>query len=248
MAILAGLAVVFIASHGPPEDESRSVIGNYSYWAVRIATESLLFFVTRSAIESYFKPQLSFAAITGFAVFLSHAPFVLSVTAIDIVLGYPELGMQGGGGPQPLLSALLWEMLYLADNHAALCLLLSMPRWICMQSEQPPSLLETDTPVTLLSSLDPPLNGAIIWIEAQEHYVRIMTTKESRLVLARFSDVIRELSNIGGMQVHRSHWVLESAVAAQRKEGQSLKLVLTTGDVVPVSRSFRQQVQSAFES
>ena len=252
LVIIAVLVIVFIASHGPFAGEPRSFLSNYIYWTVRIAVEGLLFLVIRSALGGSFARNLSFPALTSLAIAISHLPFVLSVTAIDITLGYPELGIEAGSNLyQPRLGALLLEMVYLADNHIAFCLLLSLPRWLLENKENPredePAAkdCETAVPSTLLSCLDPPLDGTVIWVEAQEHYVRITTTRESRMVLARFSDVVRELSQHKGMQVHRSHWVSESAIVETRKSGQSLSLVLNTGDTVPVSRSFRKRVDSA---
>ncbi len=179
---------------------------------------------------------------------MSHLPFVLSVTAIDIVLGYPELGLDASeNNPGPRLSALLWEGFVQADNHIALCLLLSLPRWMtivptAIENEPDKLARETEAPATLLASLEPPLSGAILWVEAQEHYVRITTKEETRMVLARFSDVIREMTKEQGMQVHRSHWVSKAAIVGKNKLGQNLCLTLSTGDSVPVSRSFRQRI------
>ncbi len=243
MAIIAALMVILIASHGPLVGEARSLPANYTYWTMRLVIEGLLFFVTRSALISYFDKRLSFTATTFTAIAASHLPFVLSVTAIDIALGYPELGIGTASDlDQPRLSALLLEMVYLADNHVAFCLLLSVPRWISATMTSPTSEADASAPATLLATLDPPLAGEVIWVEAQEHYVRITTTQENRLILARFSDILRELSTTKGMQVHRSHWVSEKAVISRQKSGQSLNLVLTTGDKVPVSRSFRKQI------
>jgi DNA-binding LytR/AlgR family response regulator len=66
------------------------------------------------------------------------------------------------------------------------------------------------------------------------------------MVLARFSDLLRELSRDEGMQVHRSHWIAISAVSKKEKSGQSMNLRLTTGDLVPVSRRYQQQVDENF--
>ena len=107
--------------------------------------------------------------------------------------------------------------------------------------DQPP-------PTSFLATIDPPLSGRIIWIEAQEHYIRINTENESRMVLHRFADAIRELPASAGMQVHRSHWVCFSDIKALKREGQRLRLLLSSGDYVPVSRSYRQQVEESFQS
>ncbi len=242
MAVVALLAALLIASHAQQEN-AAGMVQNFSYWFLRIAAQSLLFFVIRSVIEKYFQERLTFTTITVLAILISHLPFVLSVTAVDIVLGYPELGIGASAEvSQSRSRALFLEMIYLADNHIALCLLLSIPRWI-LRNAAPTSLPGQDQPAgTLLAGLTPPLDGQVIWVEAQEHYVRLTTDNENRLVLARFSDVIREFPNDTGMQVHRSHWISQKAIVAHQKSGQNMSLELTTGDIVPVSRAYQQKL------
>ena len=249
MVVLIGLlAVLFVTAHLPPADSPMQVAGFYLYWLFRIAIEALFFLLIRAALTTYVGDRLGFWRLTALAILTSHIPFVLSVTALDIVLGYPELGIGAEGGEaQSRLTAFLLEMVYLADNHLGLCLLLSLPRWLTKPSATGSSELAHETQSTLLSSLHPPLQGDIIWVEAQEHYVRVTTDQESRMVLARFSDVVRELTDQGGLQVHRSHWIRKAAILTTRKRGQNLQLELNSGDLVPVSRSYRQQVMRLLE-
>lgn len=244
IVVLIGLvAVLFVTAHLPWADSPIQVAGFYLYWLFRIAIEALFFLLIRAALSTYGGDRLGFWKLTFLAIVASHIPFVLSVTALDIVLGYPELGIGAEGGEaQSRLSAFLLEMVYLADNHLGLCLLLSLPRLLTISPAIEPSKLAHGTQSTLLSSLHPPLNGDIIWVEAQEHYVRVTTDQENRMVLARFSDVVRELNDQEGIQVHRSHWVRRAAILTTRKRGQNLQLELSSGDLVPVSRSYRQQV------
>lgn len=256
MALTALFAALLIASSQVAQDSPVALPGTYLYWIVRIAIEALLFFTARQVFEKYLPKTVSFAWTTGMAIVASHVLFVLSVTAMDIVLGYPELGIEAAGGDtQSRVRAFALELLYLSDNHIALCLLLSLPRLALRIAGDPAPQtanhwLPDDgrdvrelTP-TLLSAIDPPLNGQIIWAEAQEHYVRIATSNEVRMVLCRFSDIVRELPGDRGMQVHRSHWVARSAIAQAVKDGQNMKLVLLSGDSVPVSRSFRSAVET----
>ncbi len=259
MALTALFAALLIASSQVTQNIPVSLPGTYLYWIVRIAIEALLFFTARQVLERYLPATVSFAWMTGLAIVVSHLLFVLSVTAMDIVLGYPELGIgTAGSDTQSRIRAFAMELLYLSDNHIALCLLLTLPRLALRTAgdlaSQPAIHRSPDTDgtghgltPTLLSAIDPPLNGEIILAEAQEHYVRITTSTEVRMVLCRFSDIVRELPGERGMQVHRSHWVARSAIARTVKDGQNMKLVLHSGDSVPVSRSFRSAVETRLE-
>ncbi|MBB5686382.1 hypothetical protein FHS49_002406 [Sphingobium boeckii] len=88
------------------------------------------------------------------------------------------------------------------------------------------------------------LRGEILALEAEQHYLRIHSTEGNALILYRLSDAMRELGP-KGMQVHRSFWVTAGAVAHVVRNNVSLKLVLTNGMEIPVSRSFRLSVQQA---
>jgi hypothetical protein len=58
-------------------------------------------------------------------------------------------------------------------------------------------------------------------------------------------DIVRELpGDPRDLQVHRSHCVACSAIAEAVRDGQNMKLVLLSGDSVPVSRSFRSTVET----
>lgn len=78
----------------------------------------------------------------------------------------------------------------------------------------------------------------ILAIRAENHYVRILTTRGSRLLAYRFKDAIREFAQFGGVQVHRSFCVLPKSVLRCEKVGDRRVLVLKDERRVPVSRSY----------
>ncbi len=247
---VAALSVVLVAAHTHESSGFSTPLYTYLYTVIRIGVGCLLFLGARAWIESLWASG-STLAVTVAAIAASHIPYVLSVTALDIAVGMPELGLVTGQiNEAPRSTALLWELLYLADNHIGVCLLLALPRWLSATATEPADTditASSEPPPTLLSVIDPPLQGEVLWVEAQEHYVRVTTSTESRLVLARFSDIVRELPDSAGLQVHRSHWVAREAIADLKRSGQNVTLTLSTGDTVPVSRSFRQRVESVLE-
>jgi DNA-binding LytR/AlgR family response regulator len=73
----------------------------------------------------------------------------------------------------------------------------------------------------------------------QDHYVEVHTAAGSELLLLRFRDALREVEDVDGLQVHRSHWVARNAVVGvERRGGGRIVLRLVNGSRVPVSRSF----------
>ncbi|THD72922.1 LytTR family transcriptional regulator [Thalassobius vesicularis] len=87
--------------------------------------------------------------------------------------------------------------------------------------------------------------GALIRLEAQDHYLKAVTAKGEALILMRLADAEAELAGCDGLRVHRSHWVARGQVArVLRREGR-LVLCTTDGAEVPVSRSYRAEVEAA---
>jgi hypothetical protein len=97
---------------------------------------------------------------------------------------------------------------------------------------------------TFMRRLPIDVRGPLVRIEAQDHYLNLVTARGSTLILMRLSEAIAELAE-KGLQVHRSHWIAEQAVAKHRREGGRDVLVMADGVDVPVSRSFRKAAQEA---
>lgn len=222
----------------------------FLYWLTRFVIEGGLFIAFRSLLETVeavrHRPIVLF--LTAFATSL--VPFVLATTALDIVLGFPELGIEPGPiDGVPFIREFLLEVVYLGDDHLFLCLILSLPRLLgpgrnaAAEADHPP-VAATPVPESqpILPMLDPPLDGEIIRLEAQEHYVIVVSTHEQRMVLGRFSDFAATLPPSLGLKVHRSHWVACFAAREAFEENRNMKLRLSNGDVVPVSRRHRQEV------
>jgi len=251
--VIAVLAAILLAAHHLPQSASFSQIASYFYWLCRILIEAGCFFAVLIAVEKYLPEFLPNWGTIVVAVLVSLVPFTLAVTALDLVIGLPELGLnEGVQTPTSRAPAFGLEMIYHLDNHIALCLLLSLTRLIPLNtpvedaSSNDLPEQEAQKQVSFFDSLETPLRGDIITIEAQEHYVQIQTSDESRMVLYRFSDAVRQIPPLTGMQVHRSHWVAHAAVKELVMKGQSMQIELHNGSLVPVSRTFRAAVEKRY--
>ena len=91
----------------------------------------------------------------------------------------------------------------------------------------------------LLARLSARSRAKLLHLHMQDHYVEVNTAAGSELLLLRFRDALREVEDVNGLQVHRSHWVARDAVAGvERRGGGRVILRLVNGSRVPVSRSF----------
>lgn len=112
---------------------------------------------------------------------------------------------------------------------------------------------EPDSPsasaeATLRARLPANLDGEILALKAEDHYLRVFTEKGDTLVHHRFSDAVHDLRHLDGLQVHRSYWVRRSAIEKRFTERHSQFVRLRTGLKVPVSRSYARLLRPAGEA
>lgn len=98
----------------------------------------------------------------------------------------------------------------------------------------------------VLARFDPPVKGRLLAVQAQEHYVRLITSEGAYCTLYRFGDALRDLEGLSGLQVHRSFWVADAGVAAVRNDRRGLRIVLRNGEQVPVSARHADLVQRRY--
>jgi hypothetical protein len=110
-------------------------------------------------------------------------------------------------------------------------------------ASQPPDGRAAEAPAAaaaprFLERLPPKLRGAELWaVEAEDHYLRLHTSRGQDLILMRLGDALAELEGADGAQTHRSWWVAREAVAGVRRADGRATLTLKNGVEAPVSRT-----------
>ncbi len=84
---------------------------------------------------------------------------------------------------------------------------------------------------------------AVLALQAEEHYLRVVTEDSAELIHYRFGDAIEEMPVQLGLRVHRSWWVADRAVRAAKRGQRRWQLNLVNGDSVPVSDSYVKSVR-----
>jgi len=82
-------------------------------------------------------------------------------------------------------------------------------------------------------------------VSSEDHYVQVHTSHGTELILMRLSDVVKELSDVDGLQTHRSWWVAREGIVESVRKNGKYGLVLKSGVTAPVSRSFSKTVRDA---
>ncbi len=80
------------------------------------------------------------------------------------------------------------------------------------------------------------LGDDIIYAQAQDHYVRVVTPLGEHTALMRFSDAVERLDVFDGAQVHRSYWVSRTGITKLIRKNGKVGLLVRDGSHLPVSR------------
>jgi hypothetical protein len=101
-------------------------------------------------------------------------------------------------------------------------------------------------PPRFLERLPLKLRGAALYaVEAEDHYLRLHTSRGSALILMRLSDAISELEGLDGARTHRSWWVAREAVQGADRSETRISLRLPEGLTAPVSRTYAKNLREA---
>ena len=93
-----------------------------------------------------------------------------------------------------------------------------------------------------LDRLPPELGRELLFLQAQDHYLRARTRLGETLVRGTISEATKALGDYG-MRVHRSWWVSRSAIVTRRSRRGGRVFVLSSGDEVPIGRSYWRKAQ-----
>lgn len=83
----------------------------------------------------------------------------------------------------------------------------------------------------------------VIYLMSELHYLRVVTTKGSTLVLYNLRDAVEELPADAGLQPHRSYWIALRHVGKLFKHEGKAFLQLSDGSLVPISRRRLNEVK-----
>ena len=87
--------------------------------------------------------------------------------------------------------------------------------------------------------------GRIVCLQMEDHYVRVHTEAGSELLHMPLKAALAALSDVEGLQTHRSWWVARGAVQEVVRSGRNLRLSLVNGMTVPVARASVARLKQA---
>jgi hypothetical protein len=167
-------------------------------------------------------------------------------------------GLATGLAMMPAMSLVVWTGLFVANGRPIpasgvpemawdtllVCIGASILSVVIARRSAEAAAGAPPPPPKFLERLPLKLRGAEVWaVEAEDHYLRLHTSKGQDLILMRLADAVAELDGVEGAQVHRSWWVARDAITdAKRGDGRAL-LTLKDGAQVPVSRTYAGELR-----
>ena len=222
VAFVAGLFLTFSEAFGTGDAPLPKRLG---YWMLMMG----IGYVWGSFIATFFfrggrwRTGSAWGDAAVASVVMS-APFTLVVWVITRTLLGSNISVSG-------IPVLFGYVLLVSAALTAINMLIETRRAaVTSASPEPPKFLER---------LPLKLRGAEVWaIEAEDHYLRLHTSKGQDLILLRLADAVAELQGIEGLQVHRSWWVARDAITGAKRGDGRATLTLKDGAEVPVSRTY----------
>ena len=225
MLITCLIAGVVLAILSPFESHKLSVMFRFTYWVglciaggLGAASTDLVAYLLKKKLPIW--PRALFQSITA----------AIAVFAIITWLTYYLGGRIRGPQDAVVTFLYVWVISITIASVGAL---------IAKRSKND---VNVPSRAALYERLPAHLRSAEIYaLAAEDHYVRVITTRGDELILMRLSDAVSETAPLKGLRPHRSWWVAEAGVEKIKKS----EIILRSGQNVPISRTGMKQVREA---
>jgi DNA-binding LytR/AlgR family response regulator len=237
---IALVAAVFLAVAGAFGTGAAPVATRFGYWLTGMPLASLLgTAVFLPAYRMGWMEERPMLVAAGLALVMA-IPLTVLIWFLS-ALFFPQYGSADPRNlPGVFPPVLLVSLIMTAVNY------LVAERFERRQTHATHAAVPGAAPPRFLERIPLKLRGGELYaVQAEDHYLRLHTSKGSDLILLRLADAVAELEGIEGAQVHRSWWVAKAAVAEARRADGRAALTLKNGAVAPVSRSYAGALREA---
>ena len=147
-------------------------------------------------------------------------------------------------GQDQLMLSLMGTAQYVAVVTTGLCVVRrSIPGASLSDVDRtdPPQRSEPPKP-RLARRLPSVFQMPVLRLTVDDHVVEVIGVSATERLRMRFADAIDEMEPIERFCTHRSHWITRDAVVGVERENGQLRVRLINGDLVPVSRKYRSNL------
>ena len=208
------------------------------YWAAISFTTFLVANFTIEVVTAFLK-QRSMSSV--FASYTASVVAGIPLTAVVYVTN-TYVAQNDNGGWDDLLR------LFAICTAISVCVTTFLRQASLAVGERDPDTMQEDgtglrETVAFLARVPKHLGKDLICVQAQDHYLEVITTQGTDLILMRFSDALNELQGPQGIQVHRSWWISKQHVTEFVRQDGKTFVLLNTKTLDPVSRTFLTQAR-----
>ena len=227
LAALLGVAFVLTIMVPFETEQMFGPIGRFGYWGVITSTTYGAGAFINEVVATGYRDRWSKLKRVIVSCLIIGAAITALVTAINYIIA----------GFVPDLASL---PVYLGNIFAIAFVIAAM-----FHLAAKPENLASAQPVKILERVPLEKRGRLLALSVEDHYVSVITSSGTEMVLMRLRDAISEIGDTQGLQVHRSHWVALAAVKSALRDGDRAVITLVNGDEVPVSRRYIRDIKKA---
>lgn len=240
LAIFLGLTAVAVVAQPFGTHGALGVIARVIYWSIVVGV-SIIAGALFDEVSKHLGPSPASRRVplrAAAMMALAYTPFIVLVSKVFVVFGaplraYPPMIFLYSG----VVSLTVYSVIHVLRPH------LRDPAEPEVAPEAAPPV-ELPEQARLVQRLRCP-DVTIYRISASDHMTEVATNHGTERIRLRFADAVTEMDPVPGTCVHRSHWVMLSAVTGVvRREGK-LYVTLENGDELPVSRTYRPALEEA---
>ncbi|WP_339748610.1 LytTR family transcriptional regulator DNA-binding domain-containing protein [uncultured Maricaulis sp.] len=246
---------VFFSVTGVYGTEQAPAGLRYIYWGVVMVAGGIVVILAETlyarhapaAVQGYW---ISLGVVTllatlpqGVIVAMVEAALFGARNDVTGVTRFPAAWINVGFIVLPMAALLRLLRLALAPDVVAVA---ADPGPVQSDPVEPVSLADRSPPAGLGEKLPAGLRQAeLLALQAEDHYVRIHTSAGSDLVLIRFADAMKLVSDRAGYRLHRSWWVAAGSLCGASFSRGSGEAEIVGGLKAPISRTYAPQLRRA---
>ncbi|WP_282604225.1 LytTR family DNA-binding domain-containing protein [Pelagibius sp. Alg239-R121] len=228
VAALIGGCIALVLE--PDHTSDLPILAAFGLWSPHILFAAALFLAGLAVFQRLGLPALLPAVASTLLLPVLFAPVSL---LLDYGFGKPD---------EELVAALHPVKIYISEVMAVAPVALTVALVVVFILARAAPVHDGHTEATrpslksLIDTVPLSLGDDIIRMHAQDHYVELVTTNGSVLLTEQFGDCVERLTQLGGVQCHRSHWISLDHVRDLARSGSAYLCTMSNGDQVPVSR------------
>lgn len=233
-AAIVGMGVAGVLALGGPFGtlDLLPLAPRFAYWALMVAVTFSIGQISGGIVYATFQGKTNQWSLVLLAGGLTSIGVTIFVLALNLVfLGY----WPSGRAAISLCSTIL----------AVSIMVTAITKVLEVRANPDTDIKDAKAPPPILNRMTLEKRGRLIALTVEDHYVRIRSHKGEDVVLMRLVDAIKEVGDVPGLQVHRSHWVAVGEISSVRREKDRAILRMSTGPDIPVSRSNLPKLRDA---